>query len=180
MKRLSFILILSILLLFAFGFSACSEENHDHSNATTHSEETTGPTASQTGLSQSQTQQTLTAYLQVKDALVATDATATATAAKEMAESLAGITEVAEIQSLAQQIGASEDVAIQREIFNSLSQQVYALAKEASALETKLYKQYCPMAFNNTGAYWLAAESEVNNPYFGDMMLHCGKVEEEL
>jgi hypothetical protein len=36
------------------------------------------------------------------------------------------------------------------------------------------------MAFNNEGAYWLSAEKEVNNPYFGDKMLHCGSVKEEL
>jgi hypothetical protein len=26
----------------------------------------------------------------------------------------------------------------------------------------------------------LSAEKEVNNPYFGDMMLHCGSVKETL
>ena len=32
------------------------------------------------------------------------------------------------------------------------------------------------MAFNNTGAYWLSNSKEIYNPYFGDMMLNCGRV----
>ena len=57
--------------------------------------------------------------------------------------------------------------------------EMYEVVK-ANNNETPLYKQYCPMAFNNQGAYWLAAEEEVNNPYFGDLMLHCGSVEEVI
>ena len=40
--------------------------------------------------------------------------------------------------------------------------------------------QYCSMAFDNAGASWVATEREVRNPYFGDAMLKCGKVTEEL
>lgn len=41
-----------------------------------------------------------------------------------------------------------------------------------------VYKQYCPMAFNNDGASWLSAESVIRNPYFGSKMLNCGKITE--
>jgi len=44
----------------------------------------------------------------------------------------------------------------------------------------KLYRQYCPMAFQNKGAYWLSSEKKIMNPYFGDKMLHCGVVKEEF
>lgn len=39
-----------------------------------------------------------------------------------------------------------------------------------------IYEQFCPMAFGNTGATWLAENEEINNPYFGAMMLRCGEV----
>lgn len=45
---------------------------------------------------------------------------------------------------------------------------------------TTLYKQYCPMALNDKGAYWLSAQSDIKNPYFGDAMLTCGEVQETL
>jgi len=43
-----------------------------------------------------------------------------------------------------------------------------------------LYLEYCPMANNNTGAYWLSNEKEIKNPYFGDKMLKCGSVKEMI
>ena len=38
-----------------------------------------------------------------------------------------------------------------------------------------IYYQYCPMARDNKGAYWLSAVEEIKNPYFGDAMLTCGE-----
>lgn len=35
---------------------------------------------------------------------------------------------------------------------------------------------FCPMAFDNTGAYWLQDHDKVTNPYFGASMLRCGSV----
>ncbi|MFT7036414.1 MAG: hypothetical protein ACJA2S_004943, partial [Cyclobacteriaceae bacterium] len=74
----------------------------------------------------------------------------------------------------------TNDPSKQRDHFNTLSDNVYDLIKSTSANERAIYRQFCPMAMNNKGAYWLSAEKEVNNPYFGDMMLHCGSVKEEL
>ena len=42
--------------------------------------------------------------------------------------------------------------------------------------QTMLYEVYCPMAFDNQGAYWLQADQQVKNPYFGASMLSCGEV----
>jgi hypothetical protein len=36
------------------------------------------------------------------------------------------------------------------------------------------------MAFNDQGAYWISDREEIRNPYFGDKMLTCGVVKEEL
>jgi len=47
-------------------------------------------------------------------------------------------------------------------------------------IESPLYLEYCPMAFNDQGAFWISAEKEIRNPYFGDKMLKCGEVKREL
>jgi len=41
-----------------------------------------------------------------------------------------------------------------------------------------LYLEFCPMAFDNKGAYWISDSKEIRNPYFGDAMLTCGEVKE--
>ena len=46
--------------------------------------------------------------------------------------------------------------------------------------EGKVYLGYCPMANGNTGGSWLAASSEIRNPYFGDKMLKCGSIKEVI
>lgn len=39
---------------------------------------------------------------------------------------------------------------------------------------------YCPMAFNNRGAYWLQKHDSILNPYFGHFMLKCGTVTDHI
>ena len=46
--------------------------------------------------------------------------------------------------------------------------------------DSPLYIQYCPMANNDQGANWISKEENIINPYFGDMMLTCGSVEETI
>ena len=43
-----------------------------------------------------------------------------------------------------------------------------------------LFRQYCPMAFDNKGAYWLSNTQEIYNPYFGEEMRFCGEIKEQL
>ncbi len=57
---------------------------------------------------------------------------------------------------------------------------MYALVKNFTASQTDVYLQYCPMAANGNGAYWLSDNKIVFNPYFGDRMLHCGSVKEVI
>ena len=114
-------------------------------------------------------------YLALKDALVATDGAKAQKAANDFLEVNNNDALTADLKTIA----GSTDVATQRIAFEGLSTNMYSIVK-AGGSETVLYKQYCPMAFNNKGAYWLAAEEEVNNPYFGDVMLHCGSVQETI
>jgi hypothetical protein len=77
-------------------------------------------------------------------------------------------------------IAASSDLKVQREVFSSLSNEMTKLVKGGKLSAGSLYLEYCPMANNNTGAYWISNEKEIKNPYFGDMMLRCGSVKETI
>ncbi len=46
--------------------------------------------------------------------------------------------------------------------------------------EGSIYVQFCPMAFNDKGGYWISDNKEIRNPYFGDVMLSCGEVKKEI
>ncbi len=70
----------------------------------------------------------------------------------------------------------SKDIEEQRDIFQILTVQVEDMIKKFGINEGTVYNQYCPMAFNNTGANWLSDVDEIKNPYFGDVMLECGEV----
>ena len=124
----------------------------------------------------------LSTYLDIKDALLQTNSKNASLAASDMAGTLEGKTDELSKKLLAdaRAISNSSEMKMQRKHFDTLSQNVYEYVKKTGEKEGTVYKQFCPMAFNNTGAFWLAAEKDINNPYFGDMMLHCGSVKEEL
>lgn len=131
---------------------------------------------------QAQSTTILSSYLDIKDALVVTDKKNAIVAASEIVSLLQGKTDELSKKILidAKEISASNDVKMQRKHFDLLSQNVYEYLKKSGDKDGTIYQQYCPMAFNNTGAYWMAAEKEINNPYFGSMMQHCRSVKEEL
>jgi len=67
-----------------------------------------------------------------------------------------------------------------RKAFQEVSEGMVALTKAFNPLGQTLYVQFCPMADNNKGAYWLSVNQEIKNPYFGDAMLTCGETKEEI
>ena len=72
------------------------------------------------------------------------------------------------------------DVAHQRKQFQVLSDKLIAMVKNFDKVNSKLYVQFCPMADNNNGAYWLSKDEKVINPYFGEAMLRCGEVKQVI
>ena len=131
---------------------------------------------------QAQSTTVLSSYLDINDALVKTNPKNASVAAGEMVSIQRGKTDDLSKKILVDAKGISEssDVKMQRKHFDLLSQNVYEYGKKSGEKEGTIYKQYCPMAFNNTGAFWLASEKEITTPYFGSMMLHCGSVKEEF
>ena len=77
-------------------------------------------------------------------------------------------------------IEQSKDVDQQRIYFQGLSNNMHTFVKNIDHTGMAIYQQYCPMAFDNTGAYWISDNKKVYNPYFGDKMLRCGKVTEVI
>jgi hypothetical protein len=73
----------------------------------------------------------------------------------------------------------SDKIDHQRMHFNMLSEDTYEVAKTFGG-GRKLYLAHCPMAQDGKGANWLSEFKEIKNPYFGDQMLECGEVKEEL
>ena len=116
-------------------------------------------------------------YFDLKDALVQTDATSAQAAAKKLADAITESEEAfTSIKSNALAIANETDVEAQRTTFHELSDEVFQLTKAYDVSEATLYLQYCPMAFDDAGAYWIAKEEQIANPYFGDKMLRCGSV----
>ncbi|QSE98773.1 DUF3347 domain-containing protein [Fulvivirga lutea] len=119
------------------------------------------------------------AYMKLKDALVATNGAEAKAAATEMHNVITENDNQGELMSAAMKISNTEDVEEQRKAFLDLTAAFIAHVKANGSDET-LYVQYCPMAFDNNGGNWVSLSSEIRNPYFGDKMLKCGKVEEEI
>jgi hypothetical protein len=115
-------------------------------------------------------------YVSLKTALINTDPEAAAVAAASLMTAFAnkGVDDLA--MAAVQKIADSDDIEAQRSAFVGVTNAVEVMLKDA--LDTgKVYKQYCPMAFKNTGAYWLSESKEIANPYFGDKMYRCGRID---
>lgn len=129
-------------------------------------------------------------YYAVKNALIADDGKTANAQAGELVKTLANVPMKKmnedqhnvfmslsdKIKTDAEQISKNTDVKKQRDYFNDLSNNVFALVKGLKANENPVYQQYCPMK----KAYWLSDNAAVKNPYYGKVMLTCGKVTETL
>ncbi len=129
-------------------------------------------------------------YLDIKNALVAGDATSAQTKAKTMAVILGTISDKDmnatqrkawaeysnKLASDAQQIGAQNNLEVKRDRFATLSNNFMAIVKVFKVNRTPLYQQYCPMK----KFYWLSESSAIKNPYYGNAMLTCGTTQETI
>ncbi|MDX1602572.1 MAG: DUF3347 domain-containing protein [Salinimicrobium sediminis] len=116
-------------------------------------------------------------YLEIKMALTLSDADQVQDIANVMAGTFSE--ERAEMKSLAQQMSETDDIEVQRELFAKFTEIAGPMFEDALSGGT-IYKKFCPMAFDNKGAYWYASIEEISNPYFGDKMPECGTVEKTI
>lgn len=133
-------------------------------------------------------------YLKLKDAFTATDAVKTASVADQLIGNLdkvdsSSLTEeqlkqwLREKERILQALGSikeEKDIKKQREAFSTVSEAIYNSLLTFGIKGLVVYKQYCPMAFDNQGAYWLSDKEVIANPYFGDQMMECGEVKQIL
>jgi len=135
-------------------------------------------------------------YLVLKDELVKSDVAASQKSAKNLMKALmTAAPDKSELKGSARKfwkeqyqilhdqlaiMTTASDVEVQRAAFKPLSKALISSFKSFGAGMQKMYIQFCPMTDNNTGGYWLSSEKKIMNPYFGDMMLHCGEVTETM
>ncbi|MBX2827017.1 MAG: DUF3347 domain-containing protein [Flavobacteriaceae bacterium] len=119
------------------------------------------------------------AYNALKTALVNTDPTAAQEKASGLLTAYANLGVEEALMTAAQTILDSEDVEVQRTAFVDVTSHLEGML-EGALKSGAIYKQYCPMAFNNTGGFWLSNTKDIRNPYFGDVMLKCGRVADEI
>ncbi len=136
----------------------------------------------------------LTTYLTMKDALVASDAKTANQESKNFSSALKKIDmnllkgeahinwmeKLNVMEKASAAIQTENDLEKQRALFSDLTNALYASIKMYSVNGLHAYYQYCPMAFDNKGAYWLSLDKEISNPYFGEQMLTCGVTKETL
>ena len=118
-------------------------------------------------------------YVKLKTALVNTNAKKASQEASNLMTAFANVGVENVALEAAQNIVESDDIKEQRTAFVSVTTEVEKMMEDALSSGT-IYKQYCPMAFNNKGAYWLSESKDIMNPYFGDKMLKCGRVDVEI
>lgn len=115
-------------------------------------------------------------YLHIKSALVNSNPEEAKNGGQMMLNALEESNASEEARNAARTIAESEGLNVQRTAFSDLSAEVEEMISGAMT-SGEVYKQYCPMAFEGNGAYWLSSSEEIRNPYYGDKMLKCGRVE---
>lgn len=188
------ILVGTTLLLASCG---SKKEEHADLEPVTEAEQQAEVTAPQFDVDakfQQQVATLFTAYVEMKDAFVASDADKVKQASGKVETAIAGIdmslvtgaahndwmTYQQSLTSNIKAIQVAADIEAQRTVFKGFSDDLYKTIKAYGLGGATAYYEFCPMAFNNTGGYWLSDVAEIRNPYFGDKMLKCGSVEEEL
>lgn len=119
-------------------------------------------------------------YYTVKNALVDGNARAAAFTAKEASNfATGGDSVLLTISDQFRLISEKQELSLQRTHFYTLSEYMFAVTSKIKPDTASIYQQYCPMAFDDQGAFWLSDEEEIYNPYFGEEMLQCGMVQKK-
>ncbi len=174
--------------------ASAESESMDHATGTEAPVTSSGPLFTVDDTFKEQLTRTFSAYLKVKDAFVASDAALVKVEAGNTKKIIKAIDAKMltgpalndwsnysnNLDMALAEILATDDIEAQRTAFSSLSDNLYKSIKAYGLDTATAYYDFCPMAFNNQGAFWLSDNKEIHNPYFGDKMLTCGRVTEEL
>lgn len=84
------------------------------------------------------------------------------------------------LKKATEHLSHAKDIEETRKGFHLLSDTMIGLVEAFRPVEGNIYVQHCPMADSNKGADWLSLSKEIRNPYFGEAMLTCGEVTQEI
>lgn len=157
------------------GDHAMVEENHKHADSHAASEGQSSEGEITVKFKDEQVAALYEHYINIKTALVSSNNQMAKSSAEEFLAVTKPDTE-AKVIKAAKEIASSNNVEEQRIAFSQLSEAIEGHLRDAIVSGT-IYKQYCPMAFKNTGDSWFANTKKIRNPYFGEKMLNCGRVE---
>ncbi|KAI9549722.1 putative cation efflux system protein CusB-like [Daphnia sinensis] len=82
------------------------------------------------------------------------------------------------IKDTRSKMGSAKEIEEARKHFSMLSFHILEMTETFGINKEVVYKDYCPMAFGDQGAYWLSEQKDITNPYFGAAMLNCGEVKQ--
>ena len=121
-----------------------------------------------------------TSYIVLKDALVNAKFEDAQKASESLSAALNAHKGCETTALIADKIKSAKTLIDQRKEFTFLSADIIPLVKNATVEKGTVYVQRCPMANNGDGGEWLASEKNIRNPYYGDEMMDCGAIIEEI
>ncbi|SDD84405.1 membrane fusion protein, Cu(I)/Ag(I) efflux system [Algoriphagus faecimaris] len=83
---------------------------------------------------------------------------------------------LSEMKKAQSNMASAKDIEEARTHFSTLSYHILEMTETFGLNKDIVYKDYCPMAFGDEGAFWLSEKENITNPYFGASMLTCGEV----
>ncbi|MFD2563027.1 DUF3347 domain-containing protein [Aquimarina rubra] len=119
-------------------------------------------------------------YLMIKKGLVNSNPKLVQQEAKKLNTLLDDSEEKKQLKATTELISLTKEIKKQRDFFVTLTAETEKLISKADITSGEVYKQFCPMAFEGNGGYWLSDSKEVRNPYYGNKMLKCGSVNQTI
>ncbi len=126
--------------------------------------------------SQVKDQQIFDLYLAIKKALVNSNEKEVQLQAKKLEAVIKDSDANKQLKAISKLIALTKDIHKQRDFFVGLTDQIEKYIDKVDITSGEFYKQFCPMALEGKGGYWLSDSKEIRNPYFGNKMLTCGSV----
>ncbi len=132
-------------------------------------------------------------YIDLKNSLVSDNQTQVSSQAKSIQSALNNVdmtlltqeghmvwmSQLDSIKTALTQLIEAQNISGQRESFESLSNIMLQVAK-TYPIKGIYFQQFCPMANDGKGAYWLSEKETIQNPYFGSQMISCGETIEKI
>lgn len=136
----------------------------------------------------------LNAYLPLKDKLVESDAGAAYKEAQNLLRQMEQVTmgmftgktheywmnKSQLVITALKEIKQNASIDDIRKSFVPISENMVKIFKAYGTGNNKVYVQFCPMANQDMGAFWLSKENQVKNPFYGNMMLTCGEIRDTI